>query len=117
MGTLTFESAAFSALEKVAIVEHAVPDRKKLLELIDKYDAYFCSLRIPVTRDVIDRGKRLLAIATPSTGLDHLDVAYAMQKRIRLFSLKEEYEVLRRLTSTAEMAWALLLGVVVNNCY
>lgn len=112
MGIMSFENDAFKGLEEVAKVDHVVPDRIKLFEHIDRYDAYFCSLRIPVTRDIIDRGKRLLAIATPSTGLDHIEVGYATQKGIKVLSLKEEYKVLRQIPSTAEMVWALLLGVI-----
>jgi len=63
-------------------------------------------------REVLDQATRLRAIATPSTGLDHIDVAYAARKGIRVISLRDETELLDSITATAELAWGLLLAVV-----
>jgi D-3-phosphoglycerate dehydrogenase len=63
-------------------------------------------------REVLDRATRLRVIATPSTGLDHLDLEAMRQRRVALISLRDDTEFLDQITATAEMAWCLLLAVV-----
>lgn len=86
--------------------------REALLEGIGEYDAYISSLKIRVDGEVLDRAKKLKAIFTPSTGLDHIDLDAARARGIPVFATKNDLDVLERITSTAEMALALLLGVV-----
>jgi D-3-phosphoglycerate dehydrogenase len=75
-------------------------------------DAYLAGLGVRLTRDLILRCPRLRVVATASTGVDHLDVACLAERGIPLISLKDETDFLDGITSTAEMAWALLLAVV-----
>ena len=83
-----------------------------LLEKIPEFDAYLASMRIQVTRDVLDRAIRLRVIANAATGLDHIDVDYAEAKGIDIVCLKDDREFLDRITATAEMTWALMLATV-----
>ncbi len=82
-----------------------------MLKLIPDFDAYLCSLKVLVDRKILGAAKKLRVIATPSTGLDHIDIEYAKEKGVDIISLKDDYEVLKKITATAEMTWALLLGV------
>ncbi len=84
-------------------------DRARLLELIPGFDAYFCTLRIRVDAEVVRRAARLRLIATPSTGTDHLDLALLRESGIKVFSLKHDRQLLDRISSTAELAFGLLL--------
>tara|TARA_B100000315_G_scaffold247041_1_gene275177 strand:+ start:1854 stop:2618 length:765 start_codon:yes stop_codon:yes gene_type:complete len=52
----------------------------------------------------------LLAIATASTGTNHIDKDYVLSRNINVFSLTEEREVIRKISSTAEHAFALTLS-------
>lgn len=112
MANLPFLIEEFKTLEKLAEVTHEIPDQGKLLELIPEYDAYFCSLEVKVTKEIIDAGYKLKAIVTPSTGTDHIDVEYAKQKGIEILSLKNDYELLKQITATAEIAFGLMLAAV-----
>lgn len=112
MAYLPFAPEAFALLEDVSEIRYEKPDQQRLLKLIPQYDAYYCSLQVQVTRDIIDAAEKLRAIATPSTGLDHIEIEYARSKGITIISLKEDYEFLKTITATAELAWALLLGVL-----
>ncbi len=63
-------------------------------------------------RDVLECARRLRVIATSSTGLDHIDLEAAKERRIEIISLRGETEFLDSVTATAELAWGLLLATV-----
>lgn len=88
------------------------PDRQALLDTIPECDAYLASLHVRFDREVFDRAQRLRVIATPSTGTDHIDLGTAAERGVAVITLKEETEFLDRVTSTAELAWGLLLAAV-----
>ena len=58
--------------------------------------------------------KDLKILATPTTGLTHIDMHAARKAGVEVVSLKGEVEFLKSITSTAEHAWALLLGCARN---
>lgn len=84
-------------------------DRRQLLELIGDCHGYIATLRIPVDREVLERGHHLRLVATPSTGTDHLDLTAIAARGIAVQSLKQERELLVQLTSTAELALGLMI--------
>jgi D-3-phosphoglycerate dehydrogenase len=112
MADITACPDVFSPLAGLAEVTHLPANATALLENIADYDIYFASLYVRLTSEVIARAERLRAVVTPSTGLDHLDLASLEARNIALLSLKEDIEFLDRVTATAEMAWALLLATV-----
>lgn len=52
----------------------------------------------------------LKILATPTTGLSHIDLTVAFAFGVKIISLKGETEFLSKITSTAEHAWSLLLA-------
>ncbi|MGH7775158.1 MAG: NAD(P)-dependent oxidoreductase [Candidatus Binatia bacterium] len=84
----------------------------ELEQWISGFDVLIVRLGLEVNREVMDSGDRLRAIVTPTTGLDHIDVAYAQRRAISVLSLKGETDFLRSIPATAEHAWALLLALV-----
>ncbi len=63
-------------------------------------------------KEKIDLAPALKVIASNTTGVPHIDVDYAVQRGIRVISLKNETDFLESITPTAEMTWALILGIV-----
>jgi len=112
MSNVPFIREDFKVFEEIAVVSHETPDQEKLKRMIRGYDAYYCSLELQVTREIIDEGIDLKAIVTASTGTDHIDVGYAEEKGIKIISLKNDYDLLKGITSTAELAFGLLLAAV-----
>ena len=104
--------ASIAPLEAVGDVTTVPPDADALKRLLPEFDAYLATLFVRVTRDLLDAAERLKAIGTPSTGTDHIDVDYARKRGVAVLSLKGETAFLEGVTSTAEMAWALLLAAV-----
>jgi D-3-phosphoglycerate dehydrogenase len=92
------------------IVEPA--DVGKLSLYIDDVDVYLASLQIELHRKDLRTATRLKAVATASTGLDHLDIVACAEYGIEILSIGDDREMLKRITSTAELTWGLLLCVV-----
>jgi D-3-phosphoglycerate dehydrogenase len=102
----------FAPLAALGEVVSMPAQQELLFDQIGKFDVYFASLNVRADRSVLDRAKDLRAIATPSTGTDHIDLGAAREKGIAVISLKDDTEFLNQLTATAELAWALLLATV-----
>ena len=97
-------------LKDVAKVKTCKPDRDVLLREIPSADAYIASLHVRLDAEVIAAAKKLRVIASPSTGLDHLDLKAADARGIKLISLKYDRAFTDTVTATAELAWALMLA-------
>ena len=112
MGDVSEFPDVLAPLQRIAEVVSVPADRQTLAREIGRFDAYLAALGVRADREVLQRAHRLRVIATPSTGLDHLDLDAMRERGIELISLRTETEFLDRVTATAEMAWCLLLAVV-----
>ncbi len=99
-------------LAQVGEVQEGVKDRKDLLARVRDVTILVVGLEQRIDREVIDAGTKLKVIATATTGLDHIDIAYAESKGITVLSLKGETAFLQSVTSTAELALGLLLALI-----
>ncbi len=95
------------------LVEEPV-SRANLLALIPDFDVLIVRLGHQIDREILDAATRLKVIVTATTGLDHIDLAYAEQKEIGVLSLRGETDFLRTVGATAEHTWALLLSLLRN---
>jgi D-3-phosphoglycerate dehydrogenase / 2-oxoglutarate reductase len=86
-------------------------NREALARLIGDFDFYCAAIGVPAGRAVLERATRLKAIVTASTGLDHIDLECAAARGIAVLSLRGETSFLDSITSTAELAFGLLLSV------
>lgn len=106
--------ALLGSLPQAAEIVWAAPSRELLLQRLGEFHVYLASLHVRLDREMIERAARgrLRLVATPSTGLDHIDLPALEAASITLFSLRGEQALLDRVTSTAEQAWGLLLAAV-----
>lgn len=51
-------------------------------------------------------------INTCSTGLNHIDIEYCKDNGINIYSLTKDYELIEQLSSTAELAFGLMLSLL-----
>lgn len=86
--------------------------RERLIRRLPGFDVLIVRLGIQVDREVMDAGRRLKAIVSATTGLDHIDTEYARGKGVAVLSLKGEREFLKSVRATAEHTWALLLSLI-----
>ena len=57
-------------------------------------------------------GTSVRTICTASTGLNHIDRGYCQNANISVISITSEIDTIKRITSTAELSFALLLSAV-----
>lgn len=86
--------------------------RDELISQIPDFEVLIVRLSHQVDEQVLQAGKRLKAIVTATTGLDHVDIEYAQENGIAVLSLQGETEFLRTIKATAEHTWALLLALL-----
>ena len=97
---------------KVAEVDQLPSDQALLEERISCYDGFLTPLTVQTSSSVISRAEKLKFVATASTGIDHIAMTQAQEHGIAVLSLKDDTLFLSQITSTAELAWALLLAVM-----
>jgi D-3-phosphoglycerate dehydrogenase len=106
-----YAAAARTILQSLGRVEAGPLKRRALLAQVGVYDILIVRLAHPIDREVLERAARLKVIVTATTGLDHIDIAYAETKSIAVLSLRGETAFLRGIPATAEHTWALLLAL------
>ncbi|MFT9056235.1 MAG: NAD(P)-dependent oxidoreductase [Ethanoligenens sp.] len=77
----------------------------EVLRLIPEYDAFFC-FGTPLTKEILDAGKNLKAVANFGVGYDNIDWKYATEKNI--FVVNTPQSVLQ---PTAEFTVALIMAI------
>jgi len=65
-----------------------------------------------IDTDLLAAAKNLRFIASPTTGLNHIDLGAAKRARVEILSLKGERAFLDDIHATAEHSWALLLSLL-----
>jgi D-3-phosphoglycerate dehydrogenase len=86
-------------------------DRAQLLETLPDYDVLWVRLGLTIDREIIDAASRLKVIVTATTGVDHIDLDYALRRNIEVLSLRGETQFLDSIPATAEHTWGLLLAL------
>jgi D-3-phosphoglycerate dehydrogenase / 2-oxoglutarate reductase len=112
MQALAMEEKLFVPLRRIADVSMRPPDQRDMERALPGYDAFLIELGLHLHGDLVRACPRLAVVATSTTGTDHIAVDALAERGILLISLKDDIELLRNISATAEMAWALLLAVV-----
>lgn len=68
------------------------------------------SMKVRITRQMIEAASKLRIVVAATTGADHIDDKALAERGIPLLTLKGQCEVLRDLTAAAEHSWLLLLA-------
>jgi len=97
-------------LKSGAAVRYIPATPSSLAEALPSATAYYASLHVRITGEMMDAAPGLRVICTPSTGVDHIDLDAAARHHITVLSLKDDRELLDRITATAELTWALILA-------
>lgn len=92
----------------VDILKEAKPLKEDyFLGIIEKYEAIIILLSHKITKNVIDKGKKLKIISNYAVGYDNIEVNYALQKGIYVTNTPD---VLTE--ATACLTWALILSLI-----
>jgi phosphoglycerate dehydrogenase-like enzyme len=89
------------------------PSAAEVMAVIGDYDAIYTNpnkSKVFISRQLLDEARRLKVICTASTGTNHIDKAFAAERGLPILALTEEREVINRISSTAELAFALTMA-------
>lgn len=119
MQTLIAESQDYSQkaldlykkLGPVVISKNLLRESKSVLH---KTDIIVLRLAHKIDAAWMDKMPNLKIIATPTTGLNHVDEVEAKKRGIKIISLRGHTSFLKKIPSTAEEAWGLLLALIRN---
>ncbi len=104
--------ATYRSLGEVIFFD-ALPSAKKSNALA-KADVLVVRLNHKIAGDWMEKMPNLKAIATPTTGLNHIDLEEAKRRGVRVVSLRGRTGFLKYIPSTAEETLALMLSLVRN---
>jgi len=79
---------------------------------INQIEAIYSRFQYNLNNKFLHKFKKLKYIITNVTGLDKLDLDYLKKKKIRVFSLKNQTRFLKKISSTAEFTFALILALL-----
>ncbi len=109
---LDFSPQAVSLLSQAADVELRQCDRDGLAQALADFDVVWFRLAHRFDRQLLARATRCRILATPVTGLDHIDLGACQEHGIRVVSLRGEVEFLRTVRATAELTVGLTLALL-----
>jgi len=107
-----YSTEARAILTKLGEVDEVLLTREELLAQVGDFEVLIVRLGHQVDCELIDAGRRLKAIVTATTGLDHIDVSYAYSKGVVVLSLMGEGDFLETVSATGEHTWALLMALL-----
>lgn len=100
------DAEAMKILGSVGKVTARRMPRAEMLKAIPQFDIVITRVENRMDREVLCRATRLKAIGSTTTGLNHIDTEYAMQRGIKVFNLHGTHTV-----PTAQHAFGLMLSL------
>lgn len=107
-----FSPAAARILEGAAAVTWADVDSRSLLDILPGHELLWVRLRSRIDQNMLAAAPELRVVATPTTGLTHIDLQAARDRGIAVLSLRGETDFLRTVRATAELTIGLMLSLL-----
>lgn len=104
-----FSEKAIEVLKSIG--EVVLYKNGNLSDFIKDKDAIFVRLRYDITDEIIGKDSKLRFICSPTTGLNHVNV---QNSKVRVVSLKGEYEFLSSIRATPEHVFGLSIALMRN---
>ncbi len=107
-----FSEAALELLRGIGEVELRPCDRDEIGAALASCDVFWFRLAHRIGADQLGPQPRCRVLATPVTGLDHIDLEACAARGVQVVSLRGEVEFLRGVRATAELTVALMLALL-----
>jgi D-3-phosphoglycerate dehydrogenase / 2-oxoglutarate reductase len=106
------ESFTPQARQLLEAAGHTVDERSHEGSYESDAEGAIVRLGIPVNEAFFARMPNLRVLGTATTGLNHIDLDAARARDVEVVSLKDDIEFLNTITSTAELAFGLLIDLM-----
>ncbi|MBC6994150.1 NAD(P)-dependent oxidoreductase [Neolewinella lacunae] len=107
-----FSPSVVAWLRERAEVDLRAIGPEEVAEALRSYDVFWFRLAFHLDATVLRPGLRCRIIATPVTGIDHIDEVRCAQLGIRIVCLRGEREFLKTIRATAELTIGILLSLL-----
>lgn len=108
-----FSQTAIKKLERAGYQVVAKQyDYEELGKNIHDFEGIIIRLGIKLDKPILNSAPRLKFIVTLTTGIDHIDLLAAKERRIKIISLQGESKFLKTITPTAELSISLMLNLM-----
>ncbi|PZP54504.1 MAG: hydroxyacid dehydrogenase [Micavibrio aeruginosavorus] len=108
---LHYSANAQAVLETLGDVTNGPLSRNELLEKIGVFDVLVTRLGHQIDKEALNAANSLKVIVSATTGLNHIDMEVAQDKKITILSLQGEREFLDSIHATAEHSFALIFSL------
>ena len=109
-----FSEEVIKHLRQFADVDLAPCRQSDLKTIFQEYDVFWFRLGFRIGPDLMDVKMRCKIVATPVTGIDHIDEKACVAHGLKIICLRGEQDFLREVRATAEMTIALTFAVMRN---
>lgn len=90
---------------------HDINDAISNPDIAEECEGIWVTLFPLVDESLLKYFPKLKFVASPTTGLTHIDVELLKSRKIELFSLQGQSDFLKGISATPEFAWGLMLSV------
>ena len=99
---------------EVVLHETASKEQVRNLLINDDIDTILCNPNQQTYKidEELLQGTSIKLINTCSTGMNHIDVKYCNDNDIKLLSLTKDYDLIKQLPSTSELAFGLMMSLI-----
>lgn len=104
-----YSKKAIQIYQKIddVIFFHKKIDKSKVRTIV-------CRLSYHLNSNFLSKFKNLSYILSPTTGLNHINLRYCKKKRIKILSFKKSKNLIKNVSSTAELNFGLIIQLVRN---
>ncbi|MEM0201445.1 MAG: hydroxyacid dehydrogenase, partial [Candidatus Micrarchaeaceae archaeon] len=102
-----FDKDSIKILKSIGKVTTKRMKKDELLTKISNYDILIVRIETKLTKEVLEKAKKLKIIGSATTGLNHIDTDYANKKNIKIINLHGIHTI-----STSEHTIALMFALV-----
>lgn len=107
-----FSPRAVSILRQIGQVDLRECEPKDVRRALEDYDVFWFRLAHRMSRELLSGDIRCRILATPVTGIDHIDLTACTEQGIRVVCLRGEYDFLKKVRATAELTIGLTLALL-----
>lgn len=107
-----FSPEVITRLRHHAEVDVRAVGQGEVRQALRDYDVFWFRLGWPIDATVLDEGSRCRILATPVTGIDHIDEELCARLGVQIVCLRGEREFLRSVRATAELTLGLAIAVM-----
>ena len=91
---------------------YEIQTKNNLINKIRNCEILFTRIEYNIDKKILDKASNLKVIATNTTGLNHIDLKAAKNRKIKIISLNDTRRELMKISASAEFTWAILLCLV-----